>query len=149
MVLLLQIAFWGSLAMGCTGLITGHTWSAFGLLSAACLYICGFARALIRKSQGKISNPNWRTFEVAKRWDALAGPITGGATLILMFASLFGNRVNWKGNSYLVAADGRTVFVGRQVNGEAWPSRCQGMMPNADAISNQQVVEPQSQRHAA
>ena len=110
-----QAGFWGGLVGGMMLQFAGNPIGKWLVLSSMLLYAVGIIRGSIRQSIGRGNDSQWRKYRVAQKFDLLAGPITGVATLTMLLLSAVGQRITWRGVRYHIARSGDTTLIGRSL----------------------------------
>lgn len=137
-----QVGFWASLGLGIWGTIVGSSFGFWGLLSAGFLYASSVIRAVIRQTIGKRTFPEWRQYRHARKFDMLAGPITGLFTLAALVLSMFGNEIVWRGIRYMIGQGGSLLVLGRDMPKGEWPINTVEAPAPAEKPSGQPKILP-------
>lgn len=89
----------------------------------AMLYVPSMYRGVVRQSLIRIYFPDQQhSLRWARRFDIVAGPIVGLINWLGVLGSLFGQRVTWRGISYLMSPTGKVRTVRHRQTPETHPT---------------------------
>jgi cellulose synthase/poly-beta-1,6-N-acetylglucosamine synthase-like glycosyltransferase len=119
--------FWlSSLALIAGGLWRGTAGVLIPAAASAACYGLGVLRHAFRQDLGRSHFPDHeRALRRARRFDLWAGPLVALVNGAALAASMAGNRITWRGNSYRLTRGGRIAPPGvrRGVPGQSAPRR--------------------------
>ena len=107
-------AFWGGLALFVAGWAAGASWILTPAAICAALYASTVLRGRLRCELAKLYLPEHQSqLKRAFRFDLWTGPLVLVANWLVMFSSLFGNRLKWRGIEYRILRRGQVRIIGR------------------------------------
>jgi hypothetical protein len=108
------LTFWGGLALFAAGCASGASWSWAPAAICAAFYASTLARGYLRGELARLYLPEHQAqLARALRFDLWTGPLVLLVNWLVMFSSLFGNRLKWRGVEYRIQRGGQVQIVRR------------------------------------
>lgn len=108
------LTFWGGLALVTAGLSSGAPWTGPAAAICAAFYASTVFRGSLRGQLARLYLAEHQT-QIARaiRYDVWTGPLVLLVNWLIMFSSLFGNRLKWRGVEYRILRGGQVRIVRR------------------------------------
>lgn len=108
------LTFWGGLALLAASWACGDARAWLPALVCPAFYASTVFRGLLRSELARLYLPEHQAqLATAFRFDHWAGPLVQLVNWMVMFSSLFGNRLKWRGIEYRILRDGQVRIVRR------------------------------------